>query len=174
MEGAQLQAERKKGFLICLSGPGCALDQNRGRAFPGVRECLEQLNRVADVVELTATSTRAAHSEWSCHGLPPCGALATKKRDGAACLAELLSRGYERGKSLFVGCGPRDLAAAMQAGVFFYPILPGREGACWQELGEEALPKLLHGIFGGTYQQRLLARHNSLVKQWVENEYEGI
>ena len=90
MEGAQ-QIEKRKGFLICLSGPGCALDQSRGCAFAGVRECLEQLCRVADVVELTATSTRAAHSEWSCHGLPPCGALATKKRDGAACLAELLA-----------------------------------------------------------------------------------
>lgn len=173
MEGAQ-QIEKRKGFLICLSGPGCALDQSRGRAFAGVRECLEQLCRVADVVELTATSTRAAHSEWSCHGLPPCGALATKKRDGAACLAELLARGYDRRKTLYVGCGPRDLAAAQTMGVLFYPILPGREAACWQELGEEALPKLLHGIFAGPYQQRLLARHNSIVKQWAESEYEEI
>lgn len=175
MEQARQEPQRKKEFLICLSGPWCALDQSRGRAFEGAKECLEQLCRVADVVELTGTSARAAHSEWGCHGLPPCGALATKRRERAVCLAELLGRGYQSRNTLYVGRGARDLAAALEVGVHFYPILPGRETACWQELAEEALPKLLHGIYGGAYQRRLVARHNSLVRQEeIRSEYESI
>ena len=123
MEGAQ-QIEKRKGFLICLSGPGCALDQSRGRAFAGVRECLEQLCRVADVVELTATSTRAAQRVE----LPrPAAALrgAGRKKAGRRGLpGRAAGPGYDRRKTLYVGCGPRDLAAAQTMGCCFTPFCP--------------------------------------------------
>ncbi|EJW98971.1 hypothetical protein EVA_12923, partial [gut metagenome] len=47
----------------------------------------------------------------------------------------------------------------------FFPMLPGQEPECWRELVEEGLPKLLHGTYEGTYQQRLIARHNSLLRE---------
>lgn len=159
------QNEAKKGFLVCIAGPYHAIRQESGQAFGGANECIALLKKVADVVELVPTNSRAARSEWSGAGLPACTIMPTRRRDVSVCLAELLNRGYGERATLLVGFGEKDRDAAEGKTVYFYPILPGREEVCWQELMEEALPKLLHGTYGGRYQQLQLARHDSFLKE---------
>ena len=147
----------KKGFLICLAGMASLLDRQTGAALPWAKECLRQFGAVADVVVLTPVNVRAAYGEWNGLGMPPCILLCTRRRDLAGCLQEVLARGYEPRRTLLVGGGLWDLEYAREAGMGFFPILAGREDAGWQQLTEEGMPKLLHGMYGGAYQQRVLA-----------------
>ena len=157
--------ESRKGFLVCISGPSRAIDAETGTAFANSAECIRILNLVSDVVELAFTNSRAARSEWSNAGLPPCNVVPTRRREMSVCLSELMSRGYAGRATLMIGCGAHDRDAAISLGAFFYAILPGQEAACWRELQEEALPKFLHGTFNETYQKMLIARHDSVIKE---------
>ncbi len=159
------QGEAKKGFLICIAGPGHVIEQENGAAFAGAKDCIDLLKRVADVVELVPTNSRSARSEWAGAGLPPCIVVPTRRREVSVCLAELLSRGYGSRAALLIGFGEKHRDAAQARDVCFYPIIPGREAVCWHELVEEALPKFLHGTFGGSYQQKQIARHDSVLKE---------
>lgn len=160
-----MQIETGKGFLVCLAGPFCAMEQEERVPFNGAKEAIELLVKVADVVELVSTNSRAARSEWSSAGLPMIGVLPVRRRDVSVCLSELMGRGYEPRCCLLIGCGKKDLAAAQELHALFFPMLPGQEAGCWRELVEEGLPKLLHGTYMGAYQQRLVARHNSLLRE---------
>lgn len=160
-----MQIETGKGFLVCLAGPFCAMEQESRVPYNGAKEAVMMLTKVADVVELVSTNSRAARSEWSSAGLPPIGVLPLRRRDVSVCLSELMSRGYESRCCLLIGYGRKDLAAAQELNAMFFPMLPGQEAQCWRELVEEGLPKLLHGTYLGAYQQRLIARHNSLLRE---------
>ena len=59
-----------------------------------------------------------------------------------------------------VGDAPRDLKAAQNNGVFFYPILVNKEGFSWERLLNQAVPKLLDGTFAGEYQEMLIKEFN--------------
>ena len=54
-----------------------------------------------------------------------------------------------------VGDAPGDLKAAEKNGVFYYPILVGKEEFSWQRLSTEAIGKLMDGTFAGEYQDML-------------------
>ena len=54
-----------------------------------------------------------------------------------------------------IGDAPGDLKAAEKNGVFFYPILVGKEDCSWDRLRTEAISKLMDGSFGGEYQEKL-------------------
>lgn len=158
-----MNASETRGFLVCLASPFCAMDQN-GKGYSQAVQCLNLLRRVADVVELASTNSRAARSEWAGAGLPVCDVLPIRRRELSACLTELMNRGYEGRYTLMIGGGQQALQAARQNHAFFFPILPGHEEACWNDLAEEGMQKLLHGTFAGAYQQRLIACHNSVFR----------
>ena len=66
-------------------------------------------------------------------------------------------------RAVVVGDTLGDAALAAQAGALFFPILPGREEACWQRLAEEGFPKFLHGSFAGAYEDTLRKAQRSLL-----------
>ena len=67
-----------------------------------------------------------------------------------------MKKGYEAKKILMVGDAPGDRDAAAKNGVWYYPILVGKEGESWIRLKEEAFPKLLDGSFDEAYQAELI------------------
>ena len=71
-------------------------------------------------------------------------------------IGEMIKKGYSKDKILMVGDAPGDRDAAAQNGVWYYPILVGKEGESWNKLLEEAFPKLLEGTFDETYQKMLI------------------
>ena len=80
----------------------------------------------------------------------------------AYCIGEMLRFGYSKQKTLMVGDAMGDLEAARKNGVYYFPILPGKERESWQELVSEGLARLAHGSFGGEYQEKK-------IKEFMEN-----
>ena len=68
----------------------------------------------------------------------------------------MIKKGYDKDKILMVGDAPGDRDAAIKNGVWYYPILVGKEGDSWERLLNEAFPRLLNGSFDKEYQEQLV------------------
>jgi phosphoglycolate phosphatase-like HAD superfamily hydrolase len=133
--------------------------------FPFVRECLERLSDVADMLVVSATPGAALIAEWEEHDLAPfvqaiCGQeLGTKKE-----MLAVATR-YAVDHALMIGDAPGDCNAAEANKCLFFPINPGHEEQSWQRLFEEGIERFLGGTFAGVYQRSLLDEFNSLLPE---------
>ena len=127
-------------------------------AFYGVREALEKMSPKADLAVVSSANAQAVEEEWSKYELKPyCKALLSQEAGNKAeCIQKLSALGYPPGQILMVGDAMGDYEAAKKNGVWFYPIVVNNEKESWQQLQEEAYPKLLHGTFDREYQKELL------------------
>ena len=134
--------------------------------FPGVAESLRQLHAVADLAVVSAANESAIASEWKRYGLAQHADIIFGQEVGskAACIHAMAEGRYDKDKVLMVGDALGDLDAAQKNGVLFYPILVGREEESWKRLAEEAIHKLLHGIYRGAYQEQLIKEQRSILK----------
>lgn len=124
--------------------------------FPLVPECLELMQRQADLFVCSATPNAALESEWAEHGLRPfvqaiCGQEAGSKKENLA-----NARQYEPDHCLMIGDAPGDHKAAAANQCLFYPIIPGSEAESWERLHREGLERFFAGAFAGEYQTQLL------------------
>ena len=126
-----------------------ALPEEDKLPFPLAREALEFAHRYADVAIVSSANLGAVLEDWQSHGLIDHVDVIMSQNDGskAFCISELMKLGYDREKALMCGDAPGDLAAAEKNGVYFYPILVGREGDSWQEFMDTALPRLTGGDY---------------------------
>ena len=133
--------------------------------FPGVREALEKLHPVADIMVCSATPNDALVKEWQehdiarfvsdCAGRPAiCGQEVGSKKET---LGQAASRGYAPGSVLMIGDAPGDMKAAQANHALFFPVNPGHEEESWQRFLEEACERFLNGTYAGAYEQRLIA-----------------
>ncbi|GIW86983.1 MAG: phosphatase [Isosphaeraceae bacterium] len=135
--------------------------------FPLVRESLQRLQGVADVMVVSATPGEALEREWTEHGLKPLVSLIAGQELGTK--QEHLKRAavgkYPADRILMVGDAPGDRRAAEAHGALFYPILPGREEESWQRFYDEAIDRFLAGRYAGSYADRLIAEFESLLPE---------
>lgn len=127
-------------------------------AYPGVKESLAELSRVADISVVSSANGGALESEWQkCELHTYINALLGQESGSKAfCISELLRLGrYEKNRVLMVGDAPGDLRAAEKNGVLYYPILVGKEEFSWNRLRNEAIGRLMDGSFEGEYQEQL-------------------
>jgi phosphoglycolate phosphatase-like HAD superfamily hydrolase len=127
--------------------------------FPFVRESLDKLSAVADVIVCSATPGGALKKEWEEHGIAPyaaaiCGQEVGSKKE---ILAQAAKHGYHAQNVLMIGDAPGDMAAAKAVGAHFFPTNPGNEDASWERFFREACDRFLAGQFGGEYEQALAA-----------------
>ena len=117
--------------------------------FPLAKEALEFAHRYADVAIVSSANLGAVLEEWQTHGLIDHVDVIMSQNDGskAFCISELLKHGYDKEKTLMCGDAPGDLSAAEKNGVYFYPILVGKEGDSWQEFMDTAMAKLKDGNY---------------------------
>lgn len=136
------------------------------KPFLNVRESLEKISTVADIVIVSSANVNAVKSEWERHGLAPYVQLILGQEAGskAFCIGALKENNYSCDEVLMVGDAPGDLDAAEKNGVLYYPILVGREDFSWKRLVSEALIKFLGGSYRGEYQQKLIDEFNSILK----------
>jgi phosphoglycolate phosphatase-like HAD superfamily hydrolase len=136
------------------------------KPFPKVKEGLELISAVADVVIVSSANAGAVKDEWTRHGLAPFVQVMLGQEAGtkAACIAGLKRNNYFEDQVLMVGDAPGDLEAALSNGVLYYPILVGKEEFSWQRLVSEAIPKLVEGSYRGDYQKKLIDEFNSILK----------
>jgi phosphoglycolate phosphatase-like HAD superfamily hydrolase len=127
--------------------------------FPFVRESLEKLAKVADMIVCSATPNQALVKEWTEHNIHGhvaaiCGQEVGGKQE---ILERTMKHGYAADKVLMIGDAPGDLKAARGAGALFYPINPGHEEASWERFYKEACDRFLKGTYAGAYEERLIA-----------------
>jgi phosphoglycolate phosphatase-like HAD superfamily hydrolase len=127
--------------------------------FPGVRESLDRLSMVADMIVCSATPNDALKTEWTEHNIAHyvqaiCGQESGSKKET---LGEASSHGYTENHVLMIGDAPGDRKAALDVGALFYPINPGKEEASWQRFLDEACDKFLAGTYAGDYETELIA-----------------
>lgn len=127
--------------------------------FPGVKTAMDAMCKSADLAAVSSANKEAVETEWQKHHLAEdCRVLLTQEAGSKAfCIGELKKIGYASEKILMVGDAPGDRDSAAKNGVWFYPILVGREGESWEKLLKEAFPKLLAGEFDDAYQRELIA-----------------
>jgi phosphoglycolate phosphatase-like HAD superfamily hydrolase len=127
--------------------------------FPFVRESLEKLAPVADLIVCSATPQQALDREWAEHQIDRHVAVIAGQEVGSK--QEILTRsvrhGYAKDRMLMIGDAPGDLKAARGAGTLFYPINPGHEEASWERFFREACERFLTGAYAGDYEQELIA-----------------
>ena len=124
--------------------------------FPMVAEALLIAHKHADVAVVSSANPDAVLQEWKRHSLIDHVDVAMTQNDGskAYCINQLLEKGYINIKVVICGDALGDLDAARKNGVYFYPILVGKEKASWEEFISEGLPRLINGSFGGEYQDK--------------------
>lgn len=124
--------------------------------FPFVRESLERLADLADMVVCSATPNEALTAEWAEHEIDRyvvaiCGQESGSKKETLTNAAK-----YEKQKTLMIGDAPGDFKAAQANDCLFFPINPGHEEASWERFFQEGIDKFLNGEFAGDYQKQLL------------------
>lgn len=137
------------------------------RPFENVKEGLASAHEYADIAIVSSANTNAVAHEWSKHGLSQfvevlCGQEAGSK---SYCISALKESGkYPIEKVLMIGDAPGDLQAAKDNGVFFYPIIPGKESESWIRFKEEALESFLSEKYKGEYQEMLINEYEDSLK----------
>jgi len=126
--------------------------------FAGALEALERMAGVADTIVVSQTPEAALISEWRQHGIDRLVRLIAGQELGTkAEHITLAAKGkYAGGRILLLGDAPGDLEAAREAGVSFYPIIPGKETDCWKRFQAESLPRFLAGHYDAGYESGLV------------------
>lgn len=174
LSNPNLQTEISKGNTVLQKVLDWSLAVNKtienmpqsDKPFAGVKDALQSIHKVADTAVVSSANAGAIHSEWNRHHLAQYMNVMLGQEVGtkATCIAQLMKGRYEPSKVLMVGDALGDLQAAEKNGVLFYPILVGKEEESWKRLAEEALPKLLHGTYQGSYQEQLIREQRSILK----------
>ena len=134
--------------------------------FPKVKECLERLDGVADMIVCSATPNKNLQLEWEEHGMASYveGHIFGQEAGGKKETLRLATQ-YEPNKVLMVGDAPGDYEAAKANNCLFYPINPGAEEASWERLHTESLDHFLTGAFAGQYQADLIKEFESYLPE---------
>ena len=132
----------------------------------GAKEGLEAANNVANVAIVSSANGVAVLDEWTRHELAVHVDVMLGQEAGtkAYCIEQMKKFGFDNTHVLMVGDAPGDLDAAEKNGVFYYPILVGKEKFSWDRFQNEALGKFLDGSYEGEYQQQLIEEFNSNLK----------
>jgi len=118
--------------------------------FAGALDALRRIAGAADAMVVSQTPEAALVSEWRVHGIDGLVRLIAGQEIGTkAEQIRLAATGkYAEGKILLIGDAPGDLEAAQEAGVRFYPIVPGREVESWRQFNATFIERFLAGQYG--------------------------
>jgi len=131
--------------------------------FPGVRESLEKLSSVADMICVSATPVDALRREWEEHDIARYAAVICGQEQGRKDehLALAAKGKYPSHRILMIGDAPGDLKAARANAALFFPVNPGHEERSWQLFLEEAADRFLAEQYAGHYEAKLMNEFES-------------
>ena len=140
--------------------------------FPHVRESLEKIRPLADVIVVSATPGEALIREWEEHDIAIYVKIIAGQEMGkkAQHLNYAAKGRYEKNHVLMIGDAPGDMKAARTNDALFYPINPGDEIESWKRFHDEAFDKFINGEYAGKYEQKLIAEFDSYLPElppWV-------
>jgi len=142
--------------------------------FPYVRESLEKIRPLADVIVVSATPGEALIREWEEHDIAKYVEVIAGQEMGTK--AQHLGyatkgspqdtlRRYEKNHVLMVGDAPGDMKAAKDNDALFYPINPGDEDKSWKRFHDEAFDKFVNGRYAGDYEKKLIAEFDAALPE---------
>lgn len=139
-----------------------ALSDDVKIAFPKVAEALAAVKEVADLAIVSSANREAMEEEWERCGIMQYVDYSMAQDVGtkAACIEKLKESGYNPKNILMVGDADGDYKAAVKAGVYFYPILAGKEEESWIEFKDKILGIHVAGGYDEKLQQEMLDRFN--------------
>lgn len=135
--------------------------------FPFVRQFLEKIQTIADVIVVSGTPNEALKREWEEHGIAKyVGIIAGQEMGTKTQHLGYATKGrYEKNHVLMIGDAPGDMKAARANEALFYPINPGNEIESWKRLYNEAFDKFINGEYAGEYEEKLIAQFDSYLPE---------
>jgi phosphoglycolate phosphatase-like HAD superfamily hydrolase len=135
--------------------------------IPFVRESLEKITRLADVIVVSATPCEALSREWQEHDIAKYTEVIAGQEMGkkAEHLNYATKGRYEKNHILMVGDAPGDMKAARANDALFYPINPGDEANSWKRFHDEAFDKFFNGQYAGTYEEKVIAEFDKYLPE---------
>ncbi len=135
--------------------------------FPFVRESLEKIQPLADVIVVSATPCEALAREWEEHDIAKyVEVIAGQEMGTKAQHLEYATKGrYGKNHVLMVGDAPGDMKAAKANNALFYPINPGDEIQSWKRFHDEAFDKFIRGEYADNYEKKLIAEFNGYLPE---------
>ncbi len=117
--------------------------------FAGAVDALRRIAAAADAMVVSQTPEAALVSEWRAHGIDGMVRLIAGQEIGTKVeqIRVAAIGKYAEGNVLLIGDAPGDLDAAREAGVRFYPIVPGREVESWRQFSETFFDRFLAGQY---------------------------
>ena len=131
--------------------------------FVGAQKALAQIHSLSDAIVVSQTPEEALIKEWRHHHIDQfVDFIAGQELGSKTQHLKLATAGkYSPERVLLIGDAQGDLFAAREAGVCFYPIMPGNEEHAWKRFCQEAYERFLKGTFVGTYQNELIDAFNA-------------
>jgi phosphoglycolate phosphatase-like HAD superfamily hydrolase len=135
--------------------------------FPHVRQSLEKIQPIADVIVVSATPNEALKREWEEHDIAKYTEIIAGQEMGKkAQHLEYAAKGkYEKNHILMIGDAPGDMKAARANDALFYPINPGNEIASWKRFHDEAFDRFIKGQYAGQYEEKLIAEFDECLPE---------
>ena len=135
--------------------------------FPYVRESLEKIQPLADVIVVSATPGEALIREWEEHDIAKYVEIIAGQEMGtkAQHLEYATKARYEKDHVLMVGDAPGDMKAARANNALFYPINPGDEVESWKRFHDEAFDRFVKGRYAGQYETKLIAQFDACLPE---------
>ena len=135
--------------------------------FPYVRESLETIQPLADVIVVSATPNEALKREWQEHDIAKyVEVIAGQEMGKKAQHLEYATKGrYDKDHVLMVGDAPGDMKAAKANEALFYPINPGGEVESWKRFRDEAFDKFIRGEYAGEYEAKVIAEFDAYLPE---------
>lgn len=133
--------------------------------FPYVRESLQRLAEVADVMVCSATPTEALRREWEEHNIARyvraiAGQEVGSKKEQ---IEQAASARYEPQKILMIGDALGDLKAARANSARFFPINPGHEEDSWENFFKKYLDDFINGQYSEEKEGSLISEFESFL-----------
>ena len=135
--------------------------------FPYVRESLEKIKPLADVIVVSATPGEALIREWKEHDIAQyVQVIAGQEMGTKAQHLEYATKGrYEKDHVLMIGDAPGDMKAAKANNALFYPVNPGDEDKSWKRFHDEAFDRFMKSQYAGKYEEKLIAEFNACLPE---------
>ncbi len=137
-----------------------ALPPEENAAFEGALEGLEAAHKVANVAIVSSANNEAVMEEWTRFGLIEFTDIILTQEAGtkAACIKNLIPKGYDLDHVLMVGDAKGDMDAAKVNGVLFYPIQVKNEKKSWEDFRETVLDAFIHGEYKGQMEEEYISQ----------------
>lgn len=134
--------------------------------FAAAKECINKIHRLADISVVSSANREAIFKEWGEGGLLDQTEYVFSQNEGSKteCIRKMKGSGYETKRILMVGDAPGDYQAAAVNGVWFYPILAGREEESWERLGQVYFDLFIQDRFEESIQQELKVEMDCLLE----------